>query len=87
MTKKKSKIKAVFHFTYGATHEAILTAQAGTCYDMMVSVTDQLAKYNTIAFLDPQSTDNQFILIRENIRFISFYPIEEKDCEENEDKS
>lgn len=87
MTNKKTQVKAIFHFTDGDTHESILSIKSGKCEDIMTSITDQVGKYNIIAFLDKEATSNQFIMVRENVKMIEFVPLEENDCEEKKSDS
>ena len=87
MTKKKTQVKAIFHFIDGTTHEAVLSVKSGKCEEIMTSVSDQVGKYNVLAFIDNEFTTSQFLMVRDNIKMIEFEPLEENICEEKEEKA
>lgn len=87
MSEHKTKVKAVFHFVGGEKHESILSVKSGKCDEIMKSVSDQIGKYNVIAFLDKAFTTSQFLMVRDNVKMIEFFPIEESDCEEKKSDS
>lgn len=77
MTEKTAKINAKFHFLDGTMIESELSVNSGEPEDIMISISDQVGKYNVLAFLDKKFTSKQFLIVRENIKAIEFFPIEE----------
>ena len=91
MSKDKVQVKAVFHFIDGTTHEVVLSVKPEkeekvetTCNSIMTSIADQVGKYNVLAFIDQEFASNQFLMVRDNIKMIEFFPLKENDCEEKE---
>lgn len=84
---KNTKIKTIFHFVDGSKHEAVLSVKSGKCEEIMTSVSDQIGKYNVIAFIDKKFTSSQFLMVRDNVKMIEFDPIDENYCEESSENS
>lgn len=79
---KKTQVKALFHFIDGTMLESILSVNSGKAEEIMTSISDQVGKYNVLAFLDKEFTSKQFLIVRENIKIIEFLSIDEK-CEQS----
>ncbi len=54
MTSIKTQVRAVFHFIDGDEHEVVLSVKSGKHEEIMTSITDQVGKFNVLAFIDKE---------------------------------